>query len=110
MSETVRHNENVRFPLRYSYSPLLCGMKEVAGSGISVEFVGGDIPASYTTFPGFPAGPAAFGSDAPHLLNFRRKIICGPGSIRFAHRDDEHILVQDLEDAVQLYIKMYQTL
>ena len=83
-------------------------MKNVAGSGISVEYVGGDIPASYTTFPGFPAGPAAFGSDAPHLLNFRRKIICGPGSIRHAHRADEQVLTADLETAVRNYIRFFE--
>lgn len=73
----------------------------------SVKFIGGDIPAAYTTFEGFPSGPVAFGSDAPHLSNFRRKIICGPGSIRFAHRDDEHILVSELETAVRNYIRFY---
>ena len=73
-----------------------------------VRFIGGDVPASYLTFDGFPAGPASFGTDAPHLLNFRRKIICGPGSIRFAHRDDEHILTADLETAVRNYVEFYR--
>ena len=75
---------------------------------LSVSFVGGDIPASYTVFEGFPCGPVAFGSDAPHLSNFRRKIICGPGSIRFAHRSDEHVLTADLEQAVRNYKKFYE--
>ena len=73
-----------------------------------VRFIGGDIPASYLTFDGFPAGPASFGTDAPHLLNFRRKIICGPGSIRHAHRDDEHVLTADLEQAVKNYIRFFE--
>ena len=72
-----------------------------------VRFIGGDIPASYLTFEGFPAGPASFGTDAPHLTNFRRKIICGPGSIRHAHRDDEHVLVADLEQAVSNYVRFF---
>jgi len=74
---------------------------------ISVRFIGGDIPAEYTVFDGFPSGPVAFGSDAPHLSNFKRKIICGPGSIRYAHRDDEHVLSADLEKAVENYIRFY---
>lgn len=73
-----------------------------------VRFIGGDIPASYLTFDGFPAGPASFGTDAPHLLNFRHKIICGPGSIRHAHRDDEHVLTADLETAVRNYVEFFR--
>lgn len=75
---------------------------------VEVRFIGGDIPAAYTVFDGFPSGPVAFGSDAPHLSNFRRKIICGPGSIRYAHRDDEHVLCSELEEAVQNYIRFYK--
>lgn len=77
---------------------------------LKVEFIGGDIPAEYTTLPGFPSGPVAFGSDAPHLTNFRRKVICGPGSIRFAHRDDEHVLRTDLDQAVRNYVSFYEKL
>ncbi|MBR0175210.1 MAG: M20/M25/M40 family metallo-hydrolase [Bacteroidales bacterium] len=84
-------------------------MRDVASQPhIEVTHIGGDIPADYTTFAGFPAGPAAFGSDAPHLTNFRRKIICGPGSIRHAHRDDEHVLTADLEQAVKNYVRFFE--
>lgn len=83
---------------------MMTEVSKVAG----VRFIGGDIPASYLTFDGFPAGPASFGTDAPHLTNFRRKIICGPGSIRHAHRDDEHVLTADLEQAVRNYIRFFE--
>ena len=83
---------------------MMTEVSKVAG----VRFIGGDVPASYLTFDGFPAGPASFGTDAPHLLNFRRKIICGPGSIRHAHRDDEHVLTADLEQAVKNYIRFFE--
>ena len=71
---------------------------------------GGDSPAHYITLPGFASAPVAFGSDAPHLTNFGHKIICGPGSIRYAHRSDEHILVGELEEAVALYKQFYEQL
>ncbi|MBP5483579.1 MAG: hypothetical protein J6X99_04910, partial [Bacteroidales bacterium] len=67
-------------------------------------------PAKYVTLPGFHSAPVAFGSDAPHLTNFGHKIICGPGSIRYAHRPDEHILTEELETAVQQYVKMFHQL
>ena len=71
---------------------------------------GGDAPARYVTLPGFPSAPVAFGSDAPHLTGFGHKIICGPGTIRVAHRPDEHVLVRDLETAVVQYVNMYHAL
>ena len=78
----------------------------------SVEVVarGGDSPAKYVVLPGFESAPAAFGTDAPHLTNFGHKIICGPGTVRVAHRDDEHITLAELEEAINLYIKMFKAL
>ena len=70
----------------------------------------GDAPSHYFTLPGFECGPVAFGSDAPHLTNFTHKAICGPGTIRVAHRDDEHVLVSDLETAVEQYIQMFKVI
>ena len=77
---------------------------------MTVEPVGGDSPAHYLTLPGFECAPVSFGSDAPHLVNFEHKIICGPGSIRYAHRDDEHIDIPELEKAVRLYVSMFKAL
>ena len=51
----------------------------------------------------------AFGSDAPHLTNFRDKIICGPGSITVAHRDDEYLAFEDLEQAITNYVSIYES-
>ena len=83
---------------------------EAVKAWMGIESRGGDTPARYVTLPGFESAPVAFGSDAPHLTGFGHKIICGPGSIRFAHRPDEHILPEELEAAVQQYIKIYQAL
>ena len=77
---------------------------------MSVEAIGGDAPARYLTLPGFESAPAAFGSDAPHLTNFEHRAICGAGSIRHAHRSDEHIDLQDLEKATRQYVAMFKAL
>ena len=77
---------------------------------LKVESIGGDAPANYFTLPGFETSPAAFGSDAPHLSNFEHRAICGPGSIRFAHTDNEHIDLPDLRKAVEQYIAMFKAL
>ena len=77
---------------------------------MTVKALGGDTPTRYETLEGFPTKPVAFGSDAPQLTNFRRKILCGPGSILVAHRDDEHIKLQDLHQAISNYVLIYELL
>ena len=37
-----------------------------------------------------------------------QKIICGPGSITVAHRDDEFLAFADLEQAISNYVNIYQ--
>ena len=85
-------------------SPVIPGLT----GNLTVTPRGGDTPARYWTVPDLPSKCVAFGSDAPHLKNFKHKAICGPGSINVAHRDDEHVLVADLETAVEQYIALYR--
>jgi acetylornithine deacetylase len=77
---------------------------------MSVNPLGGDSPTRFTVLDGFESKPVSFGSDAPQLKNFRRKILCGPGSILVAHRDEECVSLKDLETAVANYIKMFEKL
>lgn len=77
---------------------------------MSVQAFGGDSPSRFDVMDGFEAKPVAFGSDAPQLTNFPHKILCGPGSILVAHRDDEHILLKDIElplTTISTYLKLY---
>jgi len=84
-------------------------MRAQRSEWLQIEERGGDAPAHYFTLPGFPVGPVSFGSDAPHLSNFSRKIICGPGSIRVAHRDEEQILLDDFNQAIENYVRIYES-
>ena len=86
--------------------------KEVAQwqKSMSVKEFGGDSPTMYETLDGFDTKPVAFGSDAPQLKCFCRKILCGPGSILVAHKDEEHIMLSDLEAATSGYVRMYDQL
>ncbi len=77
-----------------------------SGSLVAKRVGLGDTPSRYLTLEGLPAAPASFGSDAPHLTNFTHKAICGPGSIRYAHRPDEQISLHELETAVAQYVQM----
>ena len=91
-----------------SDAEVVAWMRAQAGDTLQVEEFGGDAPARYFTLPGFPTKSVAFGSDAPHLTNFDRKVICGPGSITVAHRDDESVALADLEQAISNYVSIFQ--
>lgn len=77
---------------------------------MKVTAFGGDAPTRFEVLDGFKAKPVSFGSDAPQLKCFGRKMLCGPGSILVAHRDNEHILLSDLEKAIENYIEIYKTI
>lgn len=77
---------------------------------MSVKPFGGDTPSHFDVLPGYPVKPVAFGSDAPQLTCFKHKILCGPGSILVAHRPEEHIMLSDLETAVQNYITIAESI
>lgn len=84
--------------------------KEVAPwqKAMTVQAFGGDTPSRFEVLDGFESKPVAFGSDAPQLKCFEHKILCGPGSILVAHRDEEHISLADIEKAIAQYVRMYE--
>ena len=84
--------------------------KEVAPwqKAMMVQAFGGDTPSRFEVLEGFESKPVAFGSDAPQLKCFTHKILCGPGSILVAHRDEEHITLADMEKAIAQYARMYE--
>ena len=84
-------------------------MRSKASGVLEITERGGDAPARYFTLPGSPSAPVNFGSDAPHLTGFEHKIICGPGTVAVAHRSDEHILLADLQKAIDIYVSIYES-
>ena len=92
-----------------SDAAVVAWMRAQASDRLRVEEIGGDAPARYFTLPGFPTKPVCFGSDAPHLTGFAQKIICGPGSITVAHRDDEFLSLYDFQQAINNYVKIYES-
>jgi acetylornithine deacetylase len=59
----------------------------------------------YPELPGFPRAAMPFGSDVPRLRDLvpdRTAVLAGPGSIRVAHTDHEHLRLSDLAAGVDL--------
>jgi acetylornithine deacetylase len=70
-----------------------------------VEVIFRRAPEYFPVIPGFPAAPVPFGSDAHtlrHLVPDGFIAMTGPGSIRVAHTEEEHLdLAEALAGAVQ---------
>ena len=63
-------------------------------------------PVRLGVFPGFATSVAAFATDIPELGNWGRPHLFGPGSIHVAHRDDEHVRINELRAAVDAYERL----
>jgi acetylornithine deacetylase len=63
-----------------------------------------DIPAvRMHTLPGFDTAVFPYTTDIPLLTRWGTPLLLGPGSIHVAHTDDEHVSIDELKHAVELY-------
>ena len=62
------------------------------------------------TVPGFETSVFSYFSDIPFLTNWGTPLLLGPGSIHVAHTDREHIAIDELNRAVDIYEKLATTL
>ena len=70
-----------------------------------------DMPAvRMHTVPGFETAVFPYTTDVPFLGRWGRPLLLGPGSIHVAHTDDEHLSVDELRHAVDLYVGLARTL
>lgn len=101
----------IYFRTTFASDSMVCKvMESFADDMTEVTEFGGDTPSEYMVLPGFETKTVAFGNDAPHINNFRHKMLCGPGSILTAHTDNEHILLSDLRKAKDNYVSIYKRL
>lgn len=63
-------------------------------------------PVRLNAVEGFPTSVAAFATDIPSLTNWGEPYLFGPGSVHVAHTDDEHVSIDELERAVDAYVRL----
>ena len=73
---------------------------------VRVDVLSASLPQRLLTLPGYPVKSVAFGSDAAYLAPLARVLMSGPGSIHFAHREDEQVGMDELIAARDLYEKL----
>jgi acetylornithine deacetylase len=83
--------------------------KIIAGRG-ELEISSYSLPVKMLAVDGFNQKVVRFTTDIPHLGNWGKPLLLGPGSILVAHTKDEFVLKKDLEIAVGLYIDLVKKL
>jgi acetylornithine deacetylase len=80
-------------------------VKSLLDEHVNMEIRTRSEPQHLETPENEPTTVVGFGSDVPHLRPLGNPLMMGPGSIRHAHTDNEHILCADLVTAKNSYIK-----
>ena len=77
---------------------------------VSIEEVA-DVPAvRLHVEPGVETAVFPFATDVPMLANWGMPLLLGPGSIHVAHTDHEHLVIDELHAAVDLYVSLTRRL
>jgi len=70
-----------------------------------------DVPAvRMHVVPGFETAVFPYTTDVPMLTRWGRPLLIGPGSIHVAHTDEEHVAVDELLAAVDIYESLVRRL
>jgi acetylornithine deacetylase len=83
--------------------------RAVAGRA-RIEYLSSTPPARLTSVPGFAECVVGFTTDVPHLSNWGKPLLFGPGSIHDAHTPRERIAKAELERGVDLYVQLARRL
>lgn len=79
--------------------------RQVAGRARIEEIL--ELPAvRLHTLPGFDTAVFSFFTDIPFLSRWGTPLLIGPGSIKLAHTDHEHVRIGDLHAAVETYERL----
>ena len=89
---------------------LLDEVRRAVGSLVTVQKVLELPPVRLSTLEGFETTVVAFATDIPSLTAWGRPYLIGPGSVRVAHTENEHIAKSELVQAAEIYVNMVQRL
>jgi acetylornithine deacetylase len=88
---------------------VLARVREAAQGRVQIDEVARVPSIRLATIEGFPTSVVAYATDVPVLSAWGTPYLFGPGSINVAHRDDEHIDIDELRAAVDAYERLATT-
>jgi acetylornithine deacetylase len=84
--------------------PIEDALRSIVRDRGEIEILSFSEPVRMLEVDGFKKKVVRFTTDIPHMPNWGKPLLLGPGSILVAHTKDEFVLKKDLETAVSLYI------
>jgi acetylornithine deacetylase len=85
-------------------------LEDAVGTRGRLEYASAHNPVRLFSAPGFDECVVRFTTDVPYLSQWGKPLLLGPGSILDAHTDHERVSKRELEDAVELYVKLAEKL
>lgn len=90
--------------------PIETALENIVRGRGEIEVLSCSEPVRLYPVEGFRQKVVRFTTDIPHMPNWQKPLLLGPGSILVAHTKDEFVLKKDLEKAVRLYQDLSRTL
>jgi acetylornithine deacetylase len=90
--------------------PIKQMLERVVGKRAAVEYLSVAEPVKMLAVEGFEPSVVRFTTDIPHLTNWGKPLLLGPGSILDAHTEHERVAKRELSEAVDLYVRLVRTL
>jgi len=81
-------------------------VSEAVAGRAHIEYSSAHNPVRLFEVSGLEQCIVRFTTDIPYLSNWGQPILLGPGSILDAHTDHEQVSKRELEEAVELYVKL----
>lgn len=89
---------------------IIAKVKTVVKQKAEIEILTQSEPQKLFTLPDWEQVVLPFATDIPHLKNFGRPLLLGPGSALVAHTANEKIAKRQLSDAVDIYQSLVKRL
>jgi acetylornithine deacetylase len=85
-------------------------LEDAVGTRGQLEYASVHDPVRLFTVPGFEECIVRFTTDIPYLSQWGKPLLIGPGSILDAHTDHEKISKRELEESIDLYVRLARQL
>ena len=83
---------------------------DLCGDRADLDFISQTEPQFMFCPEGFETTTVNFGTDIPYLRSMAIPVLIGPGSILDAHTANEKISLEELQEAIDIYQRLYVTL
>jgi acetylornithine deacetylase len=101
---------DLRIRLVSSGAPVRKLIEAAIAGRAEVEYLSEHEPVRLETIDGIEQCIVRFTTDIPYLSNWGKPLLLGPGSILNAHTEHEFVEKRELEQAIEIYVRMVSTL